>query len=292
MTLSIGVVVPNYNYAGYLAERLGSIAAQTRQPARLAFLDDASSDGSWERATPLLAALPFPVVTQRNPVRIGRVLAQWRAGLTHLNTDLVWIAEADDRALPGLLATLARRLEEQPDAPFAFCDSAAIDADGQRFMADSKAYYAVLGETVLSADALLETRDFAARCLCPRNLVLNVSAVLWRRTALHAALERIGDEAQTWHNAADWRVYAEACALPGIVAYVAAPLNEHRRHAGSVTAGTPAMQHYGEVVRMLTRMRVQLGADPGRDSAMRTHLAELRRLWKLLPNGLAAIATS
>jgi len=281
MPLSLGVVVPNFNYAHYLAERLGSIAAQTRAPEALVFLDDASQDDSCAVAAPLLAALPFPCRMIRNTARVGRVLRQWQAGVAALDTDLVWIAEADDRALPGFLATLAGRLESAPDAPFAFCDSAPIDAAGARTGADSKAYYAALGETVLGADALLATADFAARCLCPRNLVLNVSAVLWRRASLAAALDRIGNEAATWHNAADWRVYAEACALPGQVAYVAQPLNEHRRHAGSVTGATPAVHHYGEVVRMLTLLRERLGADPARDAAMRTHLGELRRLWQL-----------
>ena len=285
---SIGVMVPNYNYARYLAERLGSIGAQTRTPAALIFLDDASTDDSWARAAPLLAALPCRVTTHRNATRVGRVLRQWQAGLALLDTDLVWIAEADDRAQPGFLVTLEARLLAEPEALFAFCDSAPIDAEGQRTGKDSKAYYAALGDTILGADTLLDSEQFASRCLCPRNLVLNVSAVLWRRAALERALARIGNEADSWHNAADWRVYAEACTQPGRVIYVSTPLNEHRRHAGSVTGATPAMQHYGEVVTMLTRLRDSLGADPARDALMRAHLAELRRLWRLLPSGQPA----
>lgn len=288
MPLSIGVVVPSYNHARYLDERLGSIGAQHRRPDRLVFLDDASEDESWTRALPLLAALPCPVITQRNTARVGRVLRQWQAGLAGLDTDLVWIAESDDRALPGFLGALEARLLGAPDALFAFCDSAAIDAEGQRIATDSKAYYAALGEKVLGADALMLSADFAARCLCPRNLVLNVSAVLWRRAALAAALASIEAEADAWHNAGDWRCYVAACSQPGRVAYAATPLNEHRRHAESVTAATPATQHYGEVVRMLTRLRDQLGAEPARDAIMRTHLADLRRLWRLLPSDQVA----
>jgi len=277
-------VVPNYNHARYLEERLGSIGAQQRRPDRLVFLDDASDDDSWAVALPLLAALPCPVVTRRNRARVGRLLRQWQVGLDALDTDLVWIAESDDRALPGLLGALEAQLVRSPGAIFAFSDSAAIDSEGRRIAADNKAYYAALGDRVLGADTVLDTGSFLARCLCPRNLVVNVSAVLWRRSALAEALAKIGSEAESWHNAADWRVYAQACSAPGRVAYLANPLNEHRRHGATVTAATPTTQQYGEVVRMLTLLRDLLGAEPERDAALRKQLAGFRRYWQL-PHG-------
>jgi len=288
MAQAIGVIVPNFNYARYLGERIGTIAAQTRTPAALAFLDDASTDNSWSLAPGLLASLACEVSVRRSPSRVGRVLRQWRTGLAQLDTPLIWIAEADDRAAPGFLAALAERLEADPAAQFAFCDSAPIDADGVRLAEDSKPYYAATGETALAQDAQFTTEDFLRRCLCPRNLVLNASAVLWRAPALLGALDRIGADADHWHCAADWLAYAEACAVPGTIHYVATPLNEHRRHATSVTGATPPAQHYAEIVMMLLRLRDRLGADAARDAAMRRHLAELRRAWSLVPHAAAA----
>ena len=44
----VSVIVPNYNYANYLKERLASILCQTFQDFELIILDDKSTDGSKE----------------------------------------------------------------------------------------------------------------------------------------------------------------------------------------------------------------------------------------------------
>ena len=153
---------------------------------------------------------------------------------------------------------------------------------------DSKAYYRGLGDDVLGADATMPAGEFLARCLSPRNMVVSASAVLWRRAALADALAAVAPE--QWLCAGDWRVYAEACAAGaeagGCVAYVAAPLNEHRRHGGSVTGKTPRGRQWGEVVAMQAWLRRRLGGGAEGDAAMRQHLDNLRRSWDL-PGGRA-----
>ena len=44
MTLSISVVVPTYNCAGFLPEPLDAILGQTRSPDEIIVVDDGSSD--------------------------------------------------------------------------------------------------------------------------------------------------------------------------------------------------------------------------------------------------------
>jgi hypothetical protein len=288
MALSIGAVVPNFDYARYLPERLASIRDQQRPVQALVFLDDASQDDSWRIAEPLLAAFRCPVIRHRNAINSGSVLRQWRDGVARLDTDLAWIAEADDRAAPALTEALAARLEADPEAVFAFCDSAGIDAEGVLGEADAQAYYGGLGDNPLAADAVFEVADFLARCLCPRNLVVSASAVLWRRGALLAALSAVDPAA--WLCAGDWRVYAEACAAGGRVHFVARPLNEHRRHDRSVTGAAPGARHFAEVVAMQVLLRQRLGANPDRDAGMHRHLHNLRRNWHLAPVPPAAAA--
>lgn len=288
MQASIGTLLPNYNYARYLPERLASIAAQDRAPATLVFLDDASTDNSWAVAQEWLPRFPGRVVSHRNDVCSGSVLRQWQAGLDRLDTDLVWIAEADDRAAPGLMAALAARLEADPRAVFAFCDSVPIGPDGSRLAEDSKDYYRIGGQALLDGEAAFPAGTFLRRCLCPRNMVVNASAVLWRAGALRAALAAVAPEMPHWLCAGDWRVYVEACGGDGTVHYLPTPLNEHRRHLGSVTRATRATRHYGEVVLMHAQLRARLGADAERDAAMRRHLADLRRAWKLDPPDAAS----
>lgn len=44
--ISVSVIVPNYNYACYLPERIASILNQTYSDFELILLDDASTDNS------------------------------------------------------------------------------------------------------------------------------------------------------------------------------------------------------------------------------------------------------
>lgn len=72
----------------------------------------------------------------------------------------------------------------------------------------------------------------------------------WRRAALLKALDDVPDLA-SWQLAGDWRLYlALAAAQEGEVAYVAAPLNTHRRHGGGVTRRLSAAEHAAEIARM------------------------------------------
>jgi glycosyltransferase involved in cell wall biosynthesis len=278
---TIGVLVPNYNYVEYLPERLASIRLQDRSVDSVVFLDDASTDGSWDVAKAALEDFNCPVIAHANATNSGSVLRQWQLGLEQLNTDLAWVAEADDRAKPGLLASLVARFEADPKAILAFCDSSAIDAQGEATAPDSQAYYAAHGDNGLAQDGVFDAAKFAERFLCPRNLLVSASATLWRRSVLIAALARLEPEMPEWHCAGDWRTYVEACEPGSMVHFLATPLNEHRRHAASVTGSTPRSRHFAEVVAMHVTLRRRFGPQPERDAAMRRHLVELRQAWAL-----------
>jgi glycosyltransferase involved in cell wall biosynthesis len=246
----ISVVVPGYNYARYLTGRLASIFAQTHPVAEILVLDDASADHSPAVASRVAAAAGREIRQLVNIENSGGVFQQWRHGVEQARGDWVWIAEADDLAEPALLATLAARLATAPDVVMALCDSRSIDADGAGIWPDYQGYYASSGAGALAQDGLFPARDFAARFLAERNLILNASAVLWRRTALLEALRRCTTELQAYRMAGDWRLYLEVLGhSDGQVAWVAQPLNIHRRHAASVTGSLAPDAQVAEIAR-------------------------------------------
>jgi hypothetical protein len=74
--------------------------------------------------------------------------------------------------------------------------------------------------------------------------------VLWRREALLRALDDVPDIC-SWRLAGDWRLYfALLTGAPGSVAYIAEPLNTHRRHDAGVTQLLDADAHVREIARM------------------------------------------
>ncbi len=269
--LPVSIVVPNCDYSRFLEARLASIFAQTYPVAEVIVLDDASTDDSVAVAQRTAQAWGRHIRLERQRRRSGSVFAQWRRAAEMATGEWLWIAEADDGAEPGLLAALVAAAGQARDPAFAFCDSCAIDQAGKTLWPDHKSYY---GPSVLADDAVFDGAAFLRSYMAERNLILNVSAVLWRRTALLAALRRCKAELQQFRVAGDWRIYAEVLAKQGAqVAYVAKPLNQHRRHPASVTAQVSARRHSAEIARV----QDVVGRLVGSDAALRRRQQQYRR---------------
>jgi hypothetical protein len=160
----------------------------------------------------------------------------------------------------------------------AVCDSRVIDGDGNAVWQNYQAYYADSGAADLARDVVMPGKDFARRFLAERNLLLNASAVVWRREALRAALKRCGAELPGWRLAGDWRVYLEVLAeADGPVAWIAEPLNIHRRHGASVTGALPSREHLSEIARMHRVLRDRLDLDAAAISRQSAYRASLSR---------------
>lgn len=260
---SVSVIVPNYNYARYVEERLRSVFAQTLPVLEVLFLDDGSSDDSIEIAKRAAEAAGREISVLSSERNSGNAFAQWAKGLSAARGELVWIAEADDVAAPEFLERLCRFFED-PALAFAFCDSRIMDEHGAIQRASYKDYYAKLHPEALKADMVDDARAFAATYLSQRNLILNASAVLWRRERLVALLAAEQAQLRGYRLAGDWYLYSAACAAGGRVGYCASPLNTHRRHAAGVTQRLAPEAHVEEVRRMHAYVNTTFGADAER----------------------------
>ena len=273
----VSVVVPNYNYAHYLRARLESIFGQAYPVYEILVLDDASTDTSLQVLETCRRDWQRDLTLVTNDHNSGSVFAQWRQGIARAQGDLVWLAEADDLASPDFLASLAPRFAPQPDLAFAFSDSAQLDGQGRRLGESYAAYCNEYSDLDYRQDFAVPGAAFLAQGLGVRNTVLTVSGVLFRRSALQAALDRVGPALSDWRIAGDWRLYAELCRAGGAVQYVARPLNQHRRHAASVVGANRLDQHLAEITAMHAELGPDLATAPGLARRQRDYLASLRR---------------
>ncbi|NRD20554.1 glycosyltransferase family 2 protein [Winogradskyella eckloniae] len=93
----VSIILPNYNHASFLQERLDSIFNQTYSNIEVIILDDCSTDNSLEL---LEAYKNHPRVSHFivNSKNTGSPFKQWQKGFNLAKGDFIWIAESDDKA--------------------------------------------------------------------------------------------------------------------------------------------------------------------------------------------------
>ena len=157
-----------------------------------------------------------------------------------------------------------------------FCDSQSIDGEGRKVYDSYKPYFSTVEPDALKRNEIFDGLTFVARFLSVKNVILNVSSVVWRREALLRALKVCEADLSRYRMAGDWRLYLEALATPGSrVAYVAQPLNVHRRHAASVTHSLKAQKHVEEVASIHRWIEGRTGEQRNVALAQRAYIAEL-----------------
>jgi hypothetical protein len=227
---TVSAIVPNYNHARYLDERIGSILNQRVPPAEVIVLDDSSTDDSlavldrWKRVSPL----PFTIV--RNNQASGSTFRQWARGLELAAGALVWFAESDDASSPDFLERLIPYFADD-QLSFAYTESRVVGAESE-WLADSYRFYTdSISPTKWVSAYVEEGRCEIDQALCIKNTIPNASAVLFRRSVLARHIQ----SATAFRYCGDWWAYL-CCLKDGRIAYHPEALNIHRRRAGSVTA--------------------------------------------------------
>jgi glycosyltransferase involved in cell wall biosynthesis len=102
----VSVVIPAYNSAGWIAEALASVAAQTAPADEVLVVDDGSTDGTAE----LVESLGARCLRQAN----AGCAAARNAGVRAATGDLIAFLDADDLWTPEKLEVQAEHMERNP----------------------------------------------------------------------------------------------------------------------------------------------------------------------------------
>ena len=222
MEVKVSVVVPNYNHALYLRQRIDSILNQTFQDLEVILLDDASTDGSQAM---IEAYRQHPRVThvQMNTVNTGSPFKQWQKGIDLARGEWIWIAETDDYADETLLEKMLSAVNGRPDIGLVYCDSHVVQdnqVQPQTFISiKNKEYHT----TRWSGNYVNSGSDEIENYLLGGGTINNTSAVLFNSKMLREAdpfdmpFRYIGDK----------YVFVKVLARSR-VAYIAESLNYYR----------------------------------------------------------------
>lgn len=244
----VSVVVPNYNYASYIEERLSSVIGQTAPVFELIVLDDCSSDHSVPVIERFLSSCNIPnrlLVNRRNS---GSVFRQWQLGVEMARGDYVWIAEADDLADPKFLAEALPAFSD-PRVGLSYTQSKQMGRDGEILCEHYLDYVSDIDPERWTRPYTVDGRDEIRTALFIKNTIPNVSSVVFRKSALHDVLIRYGEEIMSYRNAGDWVAYVRLLERHAI-SYSPKALNLHRRHQKSVTIGSFNIDQLMEIVKV------------------------------------------
>jgi glycosyltransferase involved in cell wall biosynthesis len=223
----VSVVVPNYNHAAFLRQRVKSVLNQTFENFEVILLDDSSTDESREI---LSEYANYPrVIVEFNEKNSGSTFKQWNRGVELSRGEYIWIAESDDFADERLLERLVSALDAEPEASFAYCRSWRVD-EQNRLHGFVDQYLTDLHPTRWAGDYCSDGLEECEKYFVFRNMVANASAVLFRKSVY----ERVGGADESLKLCGDWKLWA-SMALAGKVVHVSDPLNYFRFHDKSVS---------------------------------------------------------
>jgi glycosyltransferase involved in cell wall biosynthesis len=216
----VSVIVPNYNHAPYLPKRIESILLQSYQDFELIILDDCSTDNSQEVIEKYRTNAKVSHIVY-NTTNSGSTFRQWKKGMELAQGQYIWIAESDDYADSALLSTLLPQIEKQA-VGMAYCRSYIVVEDKVKNLAT---WGETINPTFWEQDQVMESREVIENYLQYRNIMLNASAILFRKESLV-----LTDNILQMRYAGDWAAWL-SIASKYKVAFCATPLNYFRNHA-------------------------------------------------------------
>lgn len=228
--MKVTVILPSYNHAKYLNERIDSILNQTFQDFELIILDDLSPDNSKDIIEqysnhPKVSSIVY------NEKNSGSTFFQWNKGVSMAKGEYIWIAESDDIAHPLLLETLVDKIESQDDITLAFSQSFGIDSNSNQTNDWIDRTSDMNGGELFNHDFIMDGVSFIRKFLLFKNVIPNASAVLFRRNTY---LE-MGGASTDFSYFGDWLMWIKIL-TKGKVAYSQHRYNFFRRHEQSFVA--------------------------------------------------------
>jgi len=246
----VTVIIPNYNHAAYLDQRINSVFNQSYKNIEVIILDDNSTDDSRQVIDKYRANTKIKHIIY-NQVNSGSPFIQWKNGIDLAEGKYVWIAESDDYADPAFLETVMGEMERDQEVVFCYVASNIIENEKLNEASKPWLYYNKLFNTNrwlsnFKNDGKQELINYMGG-FCT---IINASSCVFLKSAFPAENKNI----YKFKYCGDWLVWIEMC-LKGKVAYINEPLNYFRIHKKSTINKFSSIKKAKELYQCLLRAR-------------------------------------
>jgi glycosyltransferase involved in cell wall biosynthesis len=224
----VSVIIPNYNHAPFLKERIDSVLSQTYQDIEIIIIDDCSADNSREIIESYQANSRVSHIIY-NETNSGSTFKQWQKGIGLATGKYIWIAESDDWCEPTLLEELIKGITGNDDIVISFCGAVVItDAGEILYTSDSKKIREV-------TDGI----SFIKNHLTESNRIFNASMAIFHKPSFLG----ISSEYTNYKFCGDWLFWI-MLAQKGRVFISGKYLNYFRKHNADVSRKSMANGTY------------------------------------------------
>ncbi len=227
--IRFSVIIPNYNHAAYLAERIDSVLSQTYPDFELIILDDCSTDNSRRiiesyKGHHKISQIIF------NEKNSGSPFTQWKKGIEAAKNEWIWIAESDDFADPGFLEEAAKAIEEHASIGLFYCDGAIWENENRSALKKfsyqkNQIFKTEKWDHSYFQEGITELNE----CLKFDNTINNASGVVFKKDLLN----KTGEQWEIFKYYGDWYFYLQLCKVADIY-YCNRALNFYRVHSKSL----------------------------------------------------------
>ncbi len=226
----VSVIIPNYNHAEFLDQRIKSVLNQTYINFEVIVLDDNSTDESLDIINKYkeLRRVKRVIV---NPDNSGSVFKQWVKGINLAKGKYLWIAESDDYADEMFLEETVKLAEESEDIGLIFTDSYNVDQDAK--VKDKVSERHALLSPIEQEFYVFQDKTKAPGYFIDNMLILNASSVLFNLNKFKETVDLV--ELESFKNTGDQFSYISLFLMHEII-YLNKPLNYRRIHENNTTA--------------------------------------------------------
>ncbi len=249
--MRVTAIVPNFNHARYLPQRLDSILAQTYPLIDILVLDDCSADDSRAVIDSYVKRFPDRIKAIYNKENSGNVFRQWQKGHSHAKGDLVWICESDDFCEPTFVERTITAFRD-PSVMLAFGRIQFADSDGNYF-AGLDHYRDDSEPGIWDVRTIRPAAEWFRGGFGVKNVIANVGGSLWRRFDVP---DQVWNEARSFKVMGDWYLYS-VIAGGGQIAYEPSAVSYFRIHESN-TSGSSAQskpEYYKEYSQLMAALK-------------------------------------
>ena len=221
----ISIIVPNYNHATFLQQRLDSIFKQTFQDFEVILLDDCSTDNSVELLNNYAnnKKVSHFVVNKKNS---GSPFKQWEKGMELAKGDFIWIAESDDFCELNFLEKIMQQYKKVPSLGLVY--SQTIDVSES----NDKIYHRIdftqnFKPNIWEEDFVLKGEQFVTSYLSVKNVIPNASGVVFKKELVYNNV--FSKTLLDMRMCGDWFFWIQL-SLKTEIGFISSTLNYFRNH--------------------------------------------------------------